>query len=254
MSLTLGTILFLITLFLFFIVAVIVLIVVAGKDIVMAFKRRFITRGCDVFIFDKDRRVEHYYLIPKKDGIFKIGGLPYVINPYKTLTITDVARARVNIFLKKSIDNAKKRINHLLTEKEMLLKKKEKTKQDELKEMIDSQIEIINTQLKSILEQLSKKEQVYFKERRPLYVYIKGDPIPKNLFDHMSPHDSQLIDNMINNALNTPPNKREERTMMIMKWVLYGSLIAAGIAAFLALRNQSMLKEMCQHFNLACKI
>ena len=65
-----------------------VVMVIAGKDILIAFQRRFSKRGCDVYVANLERTISHFFMTPK-DGVFKINKVSYVTNPEKTKNLTE---------------------------------------------------------------------------------------------------------------------------------------------------------------------
>ena len=83
---------------------------IAGKDILMAFKRWFDKKGCDVYVANTNRNITHYYLRPK-ENTFKIGKLPYITNPDKTMNFTDDTKLRIDISLKDKAEKLKARID-----------------------------------------------------------------------------------------------------------------------------------------------
>ncbi len=227
--------------------------VIAGKDILMAFKRWFNKKGCDVYIANTNRNIAHYYLTPK-ENVFKIKKLPYITNPDKTMNYTDETKLRI----KDSLFNKDRKLNARIVE----YKKKQKEIQDmydssespQQKFQLKSQYEHFESLIVKLNTQLRVKQENYFKDKRPAFFYMENDPIPKDFYEYMSPMDCKIVDNLVSRAKSQPPNKKAERDIDTIKMLVVGAAIAAAIAGFFAFRNNSMIGEVCKAVGAACNI
>jgi len=222
---------------------------VAGKDILMAFYRRFRTKGCDVFIANSNRNISHYYKVPK-DNKFKIGGLPYVTNPEKTMNLSDADKDRIIDALKKREERLKQRITSLQRKKQVIDAQYKASTNPQQKFMLQAQSAQIEVHIKKFQSMLRVKQENYFKDRRPAFFYIEGDPVPKDFYEYYSEMDSKILDNLLSRAISQAPSQKTEQDIKLLKMFLIGTIGAAVIAAFLAYRNMTVLEQITKHFGI----
>ena len=227
--------------------------VIAGKDILMAFKRWFNKKGCDVYIANTNRNISHYYLTPK-ENVFKIKKLPYITNPDKTMNYTDETKLRIKDALLKKDERLKKRITEYKIKQKDIQDKYNLAKSPQLKFQLRSQYEYFESLIVKLENQLRVKQENYFKDKRPAFFYMENDPIPKDFYEYMSPMDCKIVDNLVSRAKSQPPNKKQESDINTIKMLVVGAAIAAAIAGFFAFRNNSMIVELCRAAGAACNI
>ncbi len=227
--------------------------VIAGKDILMAFKRWFDKKGCDVYVANTNRNISHYYLRPK-DNQFKIDKLPYITNPDKTMNYTDETQLRINISLKDKTIKLKARIVEYEQKQAEIQTRYKSSKNNQQMFQLKSQYEYFKSLIVKLKNQLRVKQENYFKDKRPAFFYMKGDPIPKDFYEYMSPMDCKIIDNLVSRAKSQPPNKKQEKDIDTIKMLVVGAAIAAAVAGFFAFRNNSMIVEICRTVGATCNI
>lgn len=238
-----------------FLIAIFIMLgFVAGKDILMAFKRKFDPYGCDVWIANSNKNMSHYYLRPK-DGKFKIQNLPYITNPEKTMNYADLDKLTVV----DSIMKKEKRINEKLAifekNKEELQQMLKEAKNDQQKFQIQSQIKKIESDVADTKELLDTKQENYYNQRRAAYFYIEGDPIPKDLFEWYSAVDAKILDNTIARSITQPQEvTKQQEQINKLRILLLMALAAAGAAAILALQNSSGITALCEQAGLKCAL
>ena len=230
----------------------IVLAIVAGRDIIMAFKRRLNPRGCDVYVANTNRNISHYYLTPK-EGVFKINKLPYVTNPEKTMNYSEETKQKIKLFIASKNERLNTRIKKAEEKKKEIDTMYQSSKNDSQKFRLKAQYEHFESIIVKLKNQLRTKQENYFSEKRPAFFYIENDPIPKDFYEFYSTLDSKIVDNLVSRAKSEPPNKKQEGDISFIKTLVIGAAIAAAIAAFFAFRNQSMLVEICKAVGAACK-
>jgi len=226
-------------------------LIIAGKDIMFAFKRFFNKKGCFVFIINSARFASLSFLTPKENS-FRINNNIYATNPKKCLNIeekyiTTAEKAKI----KKSLDEREakilKKIDWLKQKREKIIGKfnlealEESQKLELLKSVapIDAEIKRLN----SLLKDIDKSENYYYKSK-PCFFFIEGDPVPKDFFELYSEFDSKIIDNLAARAASSAANITGQKNFDLLKWACIAAAIAAGIAAFLAFRNQTILNEL----------
>ena len=225
---------------------------VSGRDIYLAFKRRFLPRGCDVYIANQTRIISHYFLVPK-EGVFRIKKLPYVTNPEKTMNLTEEERKSVLDALLKRKVRLEGRIKEFEGKVKLLNDQLKSTKDEKQKFFIKSQIEHHNSILKEFKAKLKVKQENYFKDKRPAFFYIENDPIPKDFYEYMSSLDSKMVDNLVSRSISAPPSgAKTDQDIKNMKLFLIGAAIAAGVAAFMAVQNNAMITQICTSVGAAC--
>ena len=235
------------------------ILVIAGKDMLYAFFRRFAYKHSDVFVIDSNRQISHYYK-KAKDGIFKINGKIYITNPEKMLNLSDNmiqdAMQKLNLRRKR----LEKRITRL-EEKAEIIKKKIKGLSDipENVNIIDSlnmqRMEILN-RVETLKGKLKIRDQNYYFNRRGAYFYLEDDPIPKDLHEWFSEMDSKQLENVIIRAQTKDPKNlvNFEKTVVWLKRFIIFCLIASAIASFFAFKNNSMIQELGQKIGITFSI
>lgn len=227
------------------------IIIIAGKDILYAFKRRFMFRGADVFIANSERNISHYYMVPKENK-FMIRDFLYITNPKKTMNYNDIDRVRII----DSILNKEKRINAKIEELrakcKMIVEMIAKTQDEKQKLKLESQLNHFEKIIKETEDLKRIKEENYFNLKRPAFFYIEGDPIPKDFYEWYSTLDGKIIDNMVTRRISDPQNKQQEKDFQMMKWIIIGAGIASAVAAIMALRNSTALMELCRNAGIQC--
>ncbi|KKL22729.1 hypothetical protein LCGC14_2432560, partial [marine sediment metagenome] len=222
-------------------------------DILMAFKRWFDKKGCDVYVANTNRNITHYYLRPKENK-FKIDKLPYITNPDKTMNFTDDTKLRINIALKDKAERLKARIDEYKGKQKEITDMYNKSESPQQKFQLKSQYEHFEDLIIKLTAQLRVKQENYFKDKRPAFFYMENDPIPKDFYEYMSPMDCKIVDNLVSRAKSQPPNKKAERDIDTIKMLVIGAAIAAAVAGFFAFRNNSMIAEICRITGAACNI
>ena len=245
MWIVLGTLLFFMIFF--------VLFFIAGRDIVMAFKRKFFVKGCEVYIANPNRNVSHYYQTPK-ENTFRIDSLLYVTNPEKTMNLSEVDKVRINFSLAERENKLKERINTLEQRKAVLIPISKTITNEEQRMIVLAEIEKINGNIALFKGKIKFRQEVYYKDKRPAFFFIEGDPIPKDFYEYYSELDSKMVDNLISRALTSNPKQDGEQDIKWIKLLLYGSIIASGIAAFMAFKSSAGVAEICKHLGLSCGV
>jgi len=238
------------------------LYVMAGKDIIFAFKRRFQYKGADIFMTNFNRQWDRYYKVPDKEsGNFKIDGQTYITNPEKVGSLGDKMKEKVEKSEKKRKEKLRKNIHTLEAKKDNAQAKLEVLKTannpniaaiSKIKEFIADIDDKINF-LKSNLE---TKEQVFWMSRRPVYFYIKNDPVPKNMFDFLSEFDAIQLDNTISRAQSRDRQAMQDMEGKLNRLKLF-LLIAIGIAliaAWFALKGSMGIDDIAKNLGVTLSI
>ncbi len=225
--------------------------VIAGKDILMAFKRWFDKKGCDVYVANTNRNISHYYLRPKENQ-FKINKLPYITNPDKTMNYTDETQLRITDALLKKEEKLNARIKEYEQKQAEIKLAYDKSEAPHQKFQLKSQYEHFESLIVRLKNQLRVKQENYFKDKRPAFFYTEGDPIPKDFYEYMSPMDCKIIDNLVSRAKSQPPDKKQERDIDTIKMLVIGAAIASAVAAFFAFKQDSMIGEICRAVGATC--
>ncbi len=227
--------------------------VIAGKDILMAFKRWFDKKGCDVYVANTNRNISHYYLRPK-ENVFKINKLPYITNPDKTMNYTDETLLRIKDALLKKDIRIKGRISEYEGKQKDIKNTYKLAKTPQHKFQLKSQYEYFESLIIKLKNQLRIKQENYFKDKRPAFFYTEGDPIPKDFYEYMSPMDCKIVDNLVSRAKSQPLNKKQENDINTIKMLVIGAAIAAAVAAFFGFKQDSMIVEICKAVGAACNM
>jgi len=227
------------------------ILIIAGKDILFAFKRFLNKQGCFVFIVNASKFASLYFLTPK-ENTFRIKGNIYATNPEKCLNIetkyiTDVEKENIRRRLEKRQEDILKRIDWLKKKREKIIgifnleALEENQKSELLKNLapIDASI----ARFTSKLNDIDKSENYYYKSK-PCFFFIEGDPVPKDFFNFYSELDSKIIDNVAARAASSAANIAGQKSLNMWKWLIIAAAIAAALAAFFAFRNQTILNEL----------
>lgn len=231
---------------------------IAGKDIILALKRRFNRYGADVYVATDTRHIAHYYLTPK-EGVFRIKGLPYVTNPDKILNMSDEARQNaLKNFTKDEqkeiINYAKKRqktIQERIEDEEKIRDKLEKELQalDDPSPLLQKNYRMKINHHNKIISKLKKvknpKAANYYKDIRPAFYFVEGDPIPKDFYEYYSGRDAQMLDNLVSRAKTEAPQKMQEwdKMMKRQQLILYALAVAMGVLLFTMFKLVTALQD-----------
>ncbi len=229
------------------------LFIIAGSDILMAFQRRFQRKGCDVYMANTNRNISHYYLTPK-EGVFKIKKLPYITNPEKTMNLTEETKLRVTEYITKKEKRLGSRIIELQKKQEDIDNRYRRCKNQTQKFQLKAQYEHFDGLIIKFKDQLRNKQENYFKDKRPAFFYIENDPIPKDFYEFYSSLDSKIVDNLVSRAKSQPPNKKQETDIQTIKMLVVAAAIAASIGCYFAFRNQSSIAEICRAVGATCAL
>jgi hypothetical protein len=232
-----------------FVAVLIIVLAIAGKDILLAVKRRFNSRGADVWIVNLNRNVSRYYLSPK-EGIFRIKSLPYVANPQKIVNVADEERKKIFNAMAERKEKLEERLAKLTQQKESIQKLCDDSKNESQKSQLNAFLAHFDKIIEDLKNRREIKEENYFLNRRPFYLYLEGDPLPKNLHDYQSIMDSQILDNIIVRIKTAPPEANLAADFKKMKIILLGVLLFAAAAAYFAYRNNQALEVLLKNFGL----
>jgi len=238
-----------------------ILMAFSGKSILFDILRKLQPKGCDVYMINSTRHIRHEYKIPK-GGIFIIDKKPYVTNPDKVLSMSDDSKNMVGI---KNLIKFKEEIRQAVKGKEARINKVIKKFQEkidlansEIKKLTDisankakidmfkALIEDLNSKINAQNKLLEHKEEIYYNKRRPAFIYIENDPIPKDMHEWYTGMDSEMIDNVIARSMTKDPKamKNIEKEVQSMKWLLILTLIAAAAAAVIAITNKTDIQTL----------
>lgn len=216
------------------------IILFAFNDILLSIKRKFIPKGCDVFVINTSRQMNHYYQVPK-DGTFKINNQTYIVNPKKIINLDEKISQKIS----KSLKERKNKIEGMIAKFNLTIQDYDK-QIAELKEKnintglseIHAAKETIQERINSLQQDLESGEEYFYHKKRASFFFIEGDPVPKNLFDYYSEVDCNIIDNLIVTALTKDPKSQKEFEKMIKGLKLWLYVAAgAGVIACLILIN-----------------
>ena len=236
-----------------------IILVIAGKDIYFAFKRRLMPKGSDVFVANGSKKITQYYKTPH-EGQFRIDKQLYITNPQKILSLDPkmLDKEQRDLF-DKSIRGVKKKKERISARIE---KMKEKIAladaaiielaQDKRNE---AQIQALKYHISDLLgkiEFLKKKEEgqeeIYYHRRRPTFFYIEGDPIPKDFHEWYTELDSIMIDNVIARSQTKDPKavRDMQKELTKMKVLIMIAIGAAAISAIVVFKLSGDLQPIIQ--------
>jgi len=232
-----------------------IILIMAGKDIVYAIGRKLIPSSVDVYITNNSRMMNHYLKVPK-EGIIRVKGQPYVVNPNKVIGLNEQEKTLVTKSIDKKTNRLKERLNHFIERRKGLENVLEKVSKQENAEstqlQLKQEIENINQKMQIIASRLNARNQSYFYRRKPALFYIEGDPIPKDFFEYYTELDSIIIDNIVARAMTKDPRQSVniEKYVKMLKWIL---LVAAGASAInlvMSLQLQNAVTQIADHLGI----
>ena len=230
---------------------IVAIMMIAGKDIYFAICRRFIPKGCEVFIINNNRQISRHYKTAV-EGIFKINGLMYVTNPDKILGLTDEMVKDIKISMQKSQNKIIEQIEELKLRRDFIIKQLNSLKNVPEAVPYIQQLQLQDREIIErirLLESKSKlKEQNFYFARRGAYFYIEGDPVPKNFFDLYTEMDSIQLENVIIRAQTKDPKAvaNLEKQLIFIKKVVLIVAIASAIAIFFSFKTSYLVTEMAK--------
>ena len=165
--------------------------IIAGREIMFAFRRKIQPRGSDIFVHNSNRNVDRYYKIPEEDGNFKIKGFTYITNPDKVGLLGDAMTNKAEVSEAKRKAKLHKNIQRLQDKKDSALIKLEYLKKEQSPDIvaiakISEYAANLDDKIGFLKSKLILKKQSYFMQRRSVYHYIEDDPIPKDMFEMLS--------------------------------------------------------------------
>lgn len=238
-----------------FFTLVVVLIIIAGKDIYFAFARKFNSKGSDIFMLNSTRNIDRFYKTPK-DGTFKINGATYLTNPDKTLGLSDEMKQEVRKSMDISLRNLNKNILKLSNKREQLNKQIIATDpipaNAEKIGLMRSLYTDLDNKIATLESKREKRDQGYFMSRRSCFLYIENDPVPKDLYEFYTELDSIQLDNVMARIQTKDPRnlkQLESDISLIKKLVIFG-LIASAIAGWFAFQDHSQIQQLAQNMGV----
>ena len=225
---------------------------VAGKDMLLAFKRKIVINGCEVYIATPTRSITHRYMAPK-EGIFRIKKLPYVTNPEKTINLTQEERNIVMESLFRRQQRLQKRINEFKGKMLQIQNMIPLTKDERQKHILNSQLEHFKNSIGVLENKLRIKQENYFKDKRPAFFFIEGDPVPKDFYEFHSAMDSRMVDNLVSRAITQPQELKDKQAIdKKLKLIMLGCITASAIAAVICFRVLQLVGALCTHLGANC--
>ncbi len=227
----------------------IVVLVIAGREMVYAFFRRFTVKWNDVFIVNPNKQVSHYY---KKsvDGVFHIDGKMYITNPDKLLSMSDKMVKEVQEHISIGLKILKSNIKRKEQKKAIILKKimalKDVPDSLPIIDKFQLQITSLEDRIELLKSRLTQRTNNYWFNKRGAYFYIEGDPVPKDFFSFYTEMDSVQLENVIMRAQTKDPKNIQgiEKSLLWIKRFVMFALIAGAVGAFLGMKNGSMLQDI----------
>lgn len=230
----------------------IVILKIAGKEMYFAFRRFLQARGSDVFIVDpSNNHVNQYYRIAKEEH-FIIENEIYLTNPYKLQGLNQEIKDKVSIAMEKEKAMVGDLIKEAETKREIIEKQiKSIPEQPEnviLIQQLQQQYNDLTRVINETKSKLNKKQLSFFRLRRPVYFYLKGDPVPKDFVNLYTEMDCIQLENIISRAQTKDPkslNKVEKDVAMIKK-LMFVALIGIAIAIWLSFHADSVAQEIAR--------
>lgn len=232
---------------------------IAGQDIIFAIFRYFAPRGSEVFIINPNRHISRYYRVAK-DGVFNIDGKMYVTNPNKLLGLSDDMKREVKLSMSMGYRRLQKGIDKLENQKAIILKQIASCETDprylHYLDNLKMQLADLDNKIELLRSKQEKREQQYYYQRRGVYIYIEGDPVPKDLHEWFTEMDSVQLENIIVRAQTKDPKVAAdiEKTLTWLKKFIIMALIAAALAAIIAFKNSSHLEQIGQSIGVRFQI
>lgn len=233
-----------------------VILKVAGRDIFFSFYRWIQPKGCDIFLMNGNRHVDHFYKVAK-DGNFIIKKKIYITNPNKLEGLSDEMLNDVSRSMSISYNRLTKKIAELET-KQLIIKKQVESTESKPENLPTMQaLQMHFTELQNKIEllkgKLKRREQTYYIRRRACYFYIEDDPVPKDMFEFYTEMDCVQLENIIVRAQTKDPKtvaNMESQLSWIKKFIIIAAIVA-GAAAFMAWKNNSILNQIAAQLGIA---
>lgn len=234
------------------------IIKIAGQDILFALYRYFQPRGCDIFITNSNRHIDRYYQVAK-EGTFRIDNQTYLTNPNKLEGLSDEMKREVQDKLSLKKKHLEKNITRWKEKKDILIKKiksiENKPENIPLLDSYNLQLTHINESIDTLKSKLKSREQSYFIQRRACYLYIEGDPVPKDLWEWRTEIDTVQLDNIILRAQTKDPKGPDMLRgdiVFIKKFIIF-ACIGIAVAIFMSIKNGSYIQQIGTHLGVAFK-
>ena len=233
-----------------------IVLVIAGREMVYAFFRRFTVKWNDVFIVNPNKQVSHYY---KKsvDGVFHIDKKMYITNPDKLLSMSDKMIKEVQEHISIGLKILKANIKRKEQKKEIILKKimtlKNVPNSLPIIDKFQLQVTTLEDRIELLRSRLTQRTNNYWFNKRGAYFYIEGDPVPKDFFSFYTEMDSVQLENVIMRAQTKDPKNIQgiEKSLLWIKRFVMFALIAGAVAVFLGMKNGSMLTDIGKSLGVA---
>ncbi len=223
------------------------ILIIAGKDIYLAFARKFLYKWNEVYIVNANRQIAHHYLKPD-NGKFKVNNSLYFCNPDKLLNLTEKQKQDIDAELKRNLKKTNERIaqyKRKISEiEEAILKEEDQDLRKQLREQANNLALGVN----SLESKLARKEQKYYFRNRPAYFFIENDPIPKDFHEFYSMLDSIAVENEILRAMTKDPKSLKELEAHIkqIRLLCFGIAIGVAVVCYFVIKNNSMLTDMAK--------
>jgi hypothetical protein len=237
------------------------LYVIAGKDIIFSFRRRFQPNGADIFILNANRHVDRYYKKPNKDGNFTIGDKTYITNPEKVGSLSDKMKESARLSEERRKKKLHKRIQKLTKKKDIWAKKLASLQETSNPpthtiSSMQEQIATLDDKIIFLKSKLPFKEQSYYMARRSVYFYVENDPIPKDMFEYLSEFDVIQIDNLVSRALSKSPQAAQdmEKTLKQLRLYLLIAMGIAALAAWFAVKGSMGIEDIAKNLGVTLTI
>jgi len=236
----------------------VVIMIMAGKDIFFAIKRKVFYRGCDILIANKNKQFTRYYKVPK-DNAFKILGHTYITNPDKVMSLGEQGRKDVNLSLQSKVerlDVSIKRVEEKIKKLDELIKLAAEANKQSQVDSYNSMRMNLKEKIEILKKKKEDKEEVYYFERRPMFLYVEGDPVPKDLFEWMTEMDNVSLDNIVSRSLSQDPKEKKDMDKLwgFVKIMLIVAAVGAAVAAIFAFKNHSFLQQIAESQGITLKV
>ena len=241
----------------------IVVLKIAGADMMFALYRHFDQQGNDVFIANPNRRLARHWA-RAKDGVFTINGRKYITNPNKLLGLSDDMIKEV----KEALSTTRKRIENRLatfkldqtifvTQINAIAGKDKPTQADSLA-LDNLKLQLVEKQNSiALLEsKLEAREQAYYMGRKGAYLYIEGDPVPKDFYEWYTEMDCVQLENIIVRAQTKDPKMMAglEEAIVFIKKVCIAAALLAAFGLISSVINATNIDQIAQQIGVTIKI
>ncbi len=180
----------------------------------------------------------------------------YITNPDKLLSMSDKMIKEAQEKMSLGLKILKANIKRKEQKREIILKKVKALKNVPnslpLIDKFQLQITAIEDRIELLKSRLKERINNYWFDKRGAYFYIEGDPVPKDFFSFYTEMDSVQLENVIMRAQTKDPKNLaglEKNVVWIKKFIIF-ALIGAGVCAFLALKNGTMLQDIGTHLGV----